>query len=295
MTTVTRTRHMERRAQWRDRLRNAVRSAPSYIFLSAWSLFTAFCIVWIVITSFKTNRELFRNVWATPKGVAVENYVKAWDVVKMGDYFLNSLIIVCAAVLLILVVSAPASYVLSRFSFRGRELLTNIFTAGMGIPFPLLFIPLFILMRQLRLIDTLPGLIIIYTSLSIPFTVYLLTGFFRSLPTELEESATIDGASDFTIFWKIMLPLASPGILTAAIFNFMGLWNEYMLAMIFISEPDRRPLSLGLYALSNSMQYTGDWVGLFAGVVIVVVPSIILYVILSERMIEGITLGATKG
>ncbi len=295
MTTVTRTRRMKQRAQWGDRLRNALRSAPSYIFLSAWSLFTAFCVVWIVVTSFKTNREMFKNVWAMPKGVAVENYVKAWDVVKMGDYFLNSIIIVCAAVLLILVVSAPASYVLSRFSFCGRELLTNVFIAGMGIPFPLLFIPLFIILGRLRLIDTLPGLILVYTSLSIPFTVYLLTGFFRTLPTELEESATIDGASDFTIFWRVMLPLASPGILTAAIFNFMGLWNEYMLAMIFISEPDRRPLSLGLYALANSMQYTGDWVGLFAGVVIVMVPSIILYVILSERMIEGITLGATKG
>jgi len=272
-----------------------IRRIPTYVFLSLWAAFAIFCVLWIIFTSFKTNRELFANVWALPTRFVFENYVKAWQVVRMGDYFINSIIVVFASVALILAISTPASYVLSRFTFVGRKLVTNIFIAGMGVPTPLLFIPLFAIMSFLHLINTLPGLIVIYTSLSIPFTVYLLTGFFVTLPSELEESAVIDGASEFTIFSRVMMPLATPGIITAAIFNFITLWKEYMLALVYISEPDRRPLSLGLYSLSNSMQYTGDWVGLYAGAVIVIVPTIILYIVLSERMIEGITMGATKG
>jgi ABC-type glycerol-3-phosphate transport system permease component len=149
-------------------------------------------------------------------------------------------------------------------------------------------------MSSLSLVNTMQGLIVVYVSLSIPFTVYMLTGFFATLPTELEESAIIDGCSDFQVFRHVMLPLAAPGILTAAIFNFIGLWNEFELALIFINEPSKRPLSLGLYSMKNSMQYTGDWVGLFAGVVIVMVPTIGLYILLSERMITGITMGAVK-
>ena len=268
---------------------------PSYALLSLWAAFAIFCVLWLIFTSFKTNRELFQNVWALPTKIVFANYAKAWQVVRMGDYFVNSIIIVFASVALVLIISTPASYVLSRFTFVGRKLVTNIFIAGMGVPTPLLFIPLFALLSVLRLISTLPGLILVYTSLSIPFTVYLLTGFFVTLPSDLEESAVIDGASEFTIFSRIMLPLATPGIITAAIFNFITLWNEYMLALVYISEPDRRPLLLGLYSLSNSMQYTGDWVGLYAGAVIVIVPTIILFIILSERMIEGITMGASKG
>src|SRR5690606_1443948 len=142
-----------------------------------------------------------------------------------------------------------------------------------------LFIPLFGLLSVIKLADTLHGLIVVYVALSIPFTVYMLTGFFRSLPSELADAAYIDGCGEIDTFWRVMLPLASPGIITAAIFNFIGLWNEYMLALIFITTDSNRPLSLGVYALQGSMQYTGDWVGLFAGVVIVMVPSIVFFII----------------
>jgi ABC-type glycerol-3-phosphate transport system permease component len=134
----------------------------------------------------------------------------------------------------------------------------------------------------------------IYITVSVPFTMYLLTGFFRSLPTELEEAARLDGCSEFNVFWRVMLPLASPGLITATIFNFIALWNEYMLAMVFLNDPNKMPISRGLYGIAESMQYTGDWVGLFAGVVIVMVPTIIIYVLLSERLIEGVTMGALK-
>lgn len=271
-----------------------LRHVPSYLFLGAWSLFTIFMISWFVLASIKTNRDVFRKPFDIPADPQWGNYEKVWTTSNIGQGFLNSLIIVGIAVLVILAVSAPASYVLSRAKFRGRGLLTMIYIAGIGIPYPLLFIPLFALLAGLKLVNTIPGIILVYVSLSIPFTVYILTGFFSSLPQELEDAAVIDGCNDFNVFRRVMLPLASPGIITAAIFNFIGLWNEFQLALIFIQDPDKRPLSLSLYSLKNAMTYSGDWAGLFAGVVIVIIPTIILFIWLSERMISGITLGSVK-
>lgn len=207
---------------------------------------------------------------------------------------LNSIFVVFVSVAIILIISAPIAYVLTRIKFFGSEFLSQFFTAGMGIPYQVLLIPLFGMISAWHWADSLPGLILVYVSLSIPFTVYLLTGFFASLPVELEEAAALDGASPFQTFTTVMLPLASPGLLTVAIFNFMGLWNEYMLAMIFITSGEKRTLSLGLYALQGSMQYTGDWVGLFAGIVMVMLPTAVLFIFLSEKMISGITLGGVK-
>jgi raffinose/stachyose/melibiose transport system permease protein/N-acetylglucosamine transport system permease protein len=264
------------------------------IFLIGWTVFTLFSFTWIIIASFKDNRGIFTNVWQLPTYLRWANYVKAWSVVHLGNYFQNSIAVVSISAFLILALSAPAAYVLSRIPFRGAEFLTNSFAAGMGIPYQLLLVPLFTLLRHINLLDNLIGLSLVYTAVCLPFTVFLLTAFFRSLPTELEEAAAIDGASDFGIFWRIMLPLASPGLITAAILNSISLWNEYLLALVLISSDSKRTVSLGLYALQGSMQYTADWGGLFAGVVIVLVPTLLLYVILSERILNGITLGAVK-
>lgn len=278
----------------RDRVNRWLSLLPAYTVLGLWSLFTVFVLLWIGLTSLKTNRELFLNVWSLPTKLQFQNYIKAWSQLHLGSYFINSFEVVMASVIIILVLSAPASYILSRVKFRGSNLLVLVFVAGIGIPLPLLFIPLFVILAKIQLINTLPGLGIIYVASSIPFTVYMLTGFFASLPQELEEAAVLDGCSDIQVFSKVMLPLASPGLITAAIFNFVFLWTEYQLALVFLSEPKLRTLSLGLYALENSMEYTGDWVGLMAGVVCVVVPTVILYIFLSERMISGITMGAVK-
>jgi ABC-type glycerol-3-phosphate transport system permease component len=277
-----------------DMVKKWVSHIPAYLILGLWSLFTLFIILWVIMSSFKTNNELFSNVWALPSQFHFENYVKALFAVDMEIYFLNSLAVVLTSLLLILVLSAPASYILSRKKFKGSNLITMIFIAGIGIPLPLLFIPLFVILTSLKINNTLIGLGILFVALSLPFTVYMLTGFFGSLPVELEEAAIIDGASDFQVFFQVMLPLGTPGLITAAIFNFIGLWNEYQLALVFLNDPNKSTLSLGLYTLSNGMEYTGDWVGLMAGVVIVMIPTIILYIILSERMISGITMGAVK-
>ena len=255
-------------------------------------LFNIFAIFWVALASFKTNRQLYSDVWSLPTSFQLANYIKAWSVVKMNLYFVNSLIVVTSSVILTLVVAAPAAYVLTRVKFPGANAIIQFFVAGMGVPAAILFIPLFGLMSSWKMVDLLPGLILVYVVFSIPFTIFLLTGFFSTLPVELEEAAAIDGASPWVVFIRVMLPLASPGLLTAAILNFVGTWNEYMIALIFITSDKNRTISLGLYSLQSSMQYTGDWVGMFAGVVILMIPIMIMFVLLSRRMISGITVGA---
>jgi len=277
------------------RIRSLLPRLPAYFFLYLWIGFTIFAFLWVILTSFKSNRQLFANVWSLPTEFVIENYVKAWTISKMGHYFFNSVVVVTLSTLVIVLVSAPASYVLSRIPFRGREFITSFFTGGMGIPRVLLMVPVFMLLRELKLLDNLVGLGIVYVAISLSFTIFLLTGFFSTLPTELEEAAAIDGASVFTIFWRVMLPLAGPGLSTAFIFNFVWLWKEYFWAMVLITTDAKRTVALGLYTLQTSMQYSADWTGLFAGCVIVMLPTMILYAFMSERVISGITVGALKG
>ncbi len=275
--------------------RNTFRHTVTYIFLGIWIAFSLFALIWMIYTSFKSNKELYAGVWNLPTEMHLENYKKAWTVVNLQRYFLNSVVVTFASIFVLTFVCTPAAYVLSRFKFKLGKTLNNLFIIGMGIPYQLLLIPLYKLVFQIHLNDSLFGLALIYIALSIPFTTYLLTGFLRSLPSDLEDGAMMDGCNEFQTFWKIMFPLAQPGIVTAAIFNFIFLWNEYMLAMVFIMKEQKRTISLGLYSIQSAMLFTADWVGLFAAVVIVMLPTVLIYIILSEKVMAGITLGAVKG
>lgn len=267
----------------------------AYLIVGGWSLFAVLMILWIIIASLKSTRSLFGSPWTLPSAPAFQNYVKVWVANRFDDYFLNSILVVSASVIVLLIVAVPAAYVLSRGKFLGRSTILNFFIFGMGVPVPLLFIPLVVLTTELGVIDTLMGLCIVYVSVSLPFTIYVLQGFFSSLPAELESAAVIDGCSDWQVFRYVMLPLAAPGAATVAILNFVALWNEYQLSLILISSPENRTLSLGIYSLITSMQYSGgNWPGLFAGVTMVMLPTIALYIFLSERMISGITMGGVK-
>ncbi|MEA3440026.1 MAG: carbohydrate ABC transporter permease [Chloroflexota bacterium] len=265
----------------------------AYLILGGWTLFVFFAIGWIFISSLSTTKEIFTNN-LLDSGIHIENYITALTTHKLGLYFINSVIYVGVASLLIVVVAAPAAYALSRFQFRGKGLLYSMFISGMGIPGLMLIIPLFMLFLRLNLTGTTPGLIIIYVGLSIPFSVFLLTGFFSSLPSELNDAAMIDGCSESQAFWRVMLPIAQPGIITLVIFNFIGLWNDYLWALVFVNTDQRRTLMLGVEAIMRSMRYTGNWAGMFAGIIILFLPTFILFVLLSETIISGITAGAVK-
>lgn len=275
-------------------LRNAAKRAPTYFVLGVWSAFTIAVLLWVFFGALKTKREVLLTGWSLPATPQFGNFLRVWGESHFGRYFLNSVMSVTLSTVAILAVSVPAAYVLSRANFRGRESLTNIFVIGIGIPIPLLFIPIFMVLVLLRLNDTLTGLSLIFVATSLPFTVFLMTGFFASLHRVLEEAAIMDGCSDYQVFWHVMLPLARPGILTALIINFIGLWSEYQLSLTIINTAGNCTLALGLYSLQNALEYSADWPGLFAGVTIVTVPTLLVYAVLAEKMIAGLTAGAIK-
>lgn len=280
---------------WNRSLAQSLRTLPLYLILIAWAASTFFTFGWLLSSSLKTNQELFEGLWSLPKHFTLDNYRKAWGVVHMKDYFFNSVKVVSISLVLILLVSSPAAYVLARIPFKGSYLLLLVFIAGMAIPMQVQMVPVFFLLKGMHLVNTHAGLVLIYVAGSLSFTVFLLTSFFRTLPSELEDAAAIDGASEFGIFWRVMLPLASPGIITVGIFNFVGLWDEYIWALVLLQKGKGLTLPVGLYALRTSMQYSADWVALFAGVVIVVLPSFLVFIFFSRRIISGLTVGALKG
>jgi len=262
--------------------------------LYIWVIFILFVLGWIVLASLKTNQELFDGFWKLPETLQWGNYYTAWVQSDLASYFFNSVIVVTVSVLGIVLVSAPAAYVLSRFKFFWKEPLTLLFVIGIGIPYQAVLIPIYLLLLKTGLINSHLGLIIVYVALSLPFTIFILTGFFQTLPAEVEEAAAIDGASANTVFWKVMLPMARPGLITVTILNAVSLWNEFLLAKAYINVNDKYTLSVGLYQFYQSMQYNSDWVSLFAGVVIIIFPILIFFLWLSDRIIEGMTAGSGK-
>lgn len=264
------------------------------IFLYIWVFFIIFVLGWIVLASLKTNQELFEGFWKLPDSLQWGNYYTAWIQSNLVSYFLNSIFVVSISVFGIVLVSAPAAYVLSRFNFFGKETITVTFVLGIGIPFQAVLIPIYMLLLKMGIINTFLGLIIVYIALSLPFTIFVLTGFFQTLSNEIEEAASIDGASANKIFWRVMLPIARPGIITVTILNTVTLWNEFLLAKAYINVNSKFTLSVGLYQFYQSMQYNSNWVALFAGVVIIVFPILIFFLWLSDRIIEGMTAGSGK-
>lgn len=263
--------------------------------LWGWVGFSLLAFAWVVLSSLKTNQEFFGSVWSLPAALRWDNYVRAFVSSDFGIYLFNTVLVVGASTLLVLALATPAAYVLSRIPFRGSRAISSTFMLGLGIPVQVIMIPLFFLLFRFQLINSLVGLILAYAVVQLPFTVFLLSGFFVTLPSEMEESAAIDGASRLQTFTRIMVPLAMPGIITAAIFNVVFIINEFLLALVLLQDNDLYTLSLGLFALYGNMRYTGDWVALFAGFTIVMLPSLIAYLLLSRRIMEGLTLGATKG
>jgi raffinose/stachyose/melibiose transport system permease protein/N-acetylglucosamine transport system permease protein len=266
----------------------------SRIALYLWCAFSVFTFGWVIVSSLKANNEFFRNVWGLPAAPQFQNYVKVLTNYNLGTNFLNSLIVVISAVAVLLVICAPAAYVLSRFKFLGVTAIGRGFMLGMGVPYQLLLVPLYFMMVPLKLLNTHFGLVLLYIALSIPFTIFMMQGFFKTLPHQLEEAAMIDGCTPIETFFRIMLPLGNPALITAGIFNFIFLWNEFLLALTFVSDSEKFTLSVGLYGLQGSMQYTGDWVSLFAGFVVVAVPTLVVYMLMSRRVIDGLTMGAVK-
>lgn len=261
--------------------------------------FNVFVLYWLISASFKTPVEIFTQPFQLPRqwfvlGKPFRNFAYAWSQAGFGDAFITTVLLVGASAIVTVAIAAPAAYALTRLGVRGSGPMTNFFAIGMGVPFQTVIIPLFVGMAKLNLTNSLIGLFLVYVALSLPFTVFLLTGFFRSLPDEMEEAAAIDGASPFRTFTSIMLPLARGGLITALTLNAIGLWNETLLSIVFLQDNAKFTLARALFTFYGAASYQSEYGGLIAGVTIVVLPMLVLYIVLARRIITGLTLGAGK-
>lgn len=290
----------EKKVRERVNWHKELRLAPGYIILSLWVLFTFVLLGWVVGASFSTSKEIFSGaVFQFESGFHLENYAKAWNTSNVSVFFVNSLVYASISCARLIVICAPAAYVLSRFTFWGNRLVQNGFVAAMGVPATMIVLPLFGLVAGWNILNVSLAnravLIFLYVGINVPYTTIFLLTFFSNLSKSFEEAAAIDGCPPMKTFWKIMLPMAQPGIITVTIFNFINVWNEYFMSLIFANSDKVKSVAIGLYGMINSMRYTGDYAGMFAAVVIVFLPTFVLYVFLSEKIIAGVTGGGVKG
>lgn len=266
----------------------------SHGVLIIWAVMVVMPLLWAVMTSFKSDSAIFSSPWALPDHLHFENWSRAWTQANMGDYFLNTLVVVGGSLTGTLVLGSMAAYVLARFEFPGNRFIYYLFVGGMSFPIMLALVPLFYVVNNLGLLNTIHGLILVYIAYSLPFTVFFLTAFFRTLPGSVAEAAFVDGASHSRTFFQIMLPMARPGLISVGIFNFLGQWNQYMLPTVLNTDPDKRVLTQGLVQLAASQGYKGDWSGLFAGLVMAMLPVLGAYIVFQRQVVAGLTAGALK-
>lgn len=269
---------------------------PGYLLCTLWVVFTVMLVGWVMLASLSTSKEILGGeLFKFASGFHWENYYTAWKSQKVSVFFLNSLIYTAISCTIIILVAAPAAYVLSRFKFRGNMFMQNMFATALGIPVIMIIMPLFSVISRMGLTNTRGLIIFLYIAMNVPFTIFFMLSFFQNLSFTFEEAAAIDGCTPMQTFWKIMFPLAQPGIITVTIFNFITIWNEFFMSMLFASKSKVRPIAVGLYNMVKGMQYTNDYGGMFAAVVIVFAPTFLLYIFLSDKIIAGVTGGAIKG
>jgi len=259
------------------------------------ALVVVYPLLWNVLASFKTNAEVMESPWSLPTSLNWDNYVRAFTTAKIGDYMLNSVIVVVLSMGVLLLAAIPTAYVLGRMKFRGRTFLTNFYMAGLFIGGVYIIVPLFIMMNDLSMLDNRFWLSAVYATGSLPFSVFLLTGFMKSIPHDYEEAAMIDGCGYFGTLFRVIVPMARPGIITLIVFSFFDFWNEYVLAMTLITDDAKKTIPIGLSNLMQIQKFATDWGSLFAGLVIVLVPTIVVYALLQKKLTEGMMLGGVKG
>lgn len=275
--------------------RKEARLLPGYIIVVAWVVFTAVVLFWIFAASLSTSREIFSgSVLEFASGFHWENYATAWNTQNVSVFFANSLLYSTVSCAGVLVISATAAYVLSRWQFICSRAIRIALVVAMSVPTIMIIMPIYSLVVAWGLKGRVL-LIVLYIMLRVPYTTIYLLDFFSTLSRSYEEAAAIDGCPPIRTFWVIMLPLVQPAVVTVTIFNFLSVWNEFFMALIFTSSESMTPVGVGLLNIVNAMKYTGNYGALFAAVIIVFLPTFLLYVFLSEKIIAGVTGGGVKG
>lgn len=264
------------------------------VIMLIWVVLIVYPFTWLILNSLKNTEEIVGNSWSLPQKIKFDNYITLWQYKELFATFLkNSFLVVGLSVVILLLSCAAASFALSRFKFRGNAIIYSLFIFGILLPQYSTMIPLFVLMHKLNLIDNIMALPLPYVAFAIPQSIFILTGFMKALPHELEEAAIIDGAGIFQIFYKVILPLSKPGLVTISIINAVFMWNEFLFPMLFTASQKSRLLSVGMYSFINARQ--SDYGAWLTGVILSLIPMLIFYSLLHEKIIKGMVAGALKG
>ncbi len=278
-----------------------------YLVLAALAISILVPVLWVFLASIKQNSEFYGNPWTLPQGFYWQNFAKAWNAASMGSYMLNSVLVTGLALLILLVVALPAAYVLARFKFKGRSVCRACFMAGLFINVNYIVVPIFLMLRDTDaflkttigrafLLNNLVVLAVVYAATALPFTIYLLSGYFSTLPHDFEEAAYMDGAGYGRTMIQIIFPMAKPSIITIILFSFLSFWNEYIISMTLMSSATgQKTLPVGLLNLMQAQQAKAEYGTLYAGLVLVMLPTLLLYICVQKKLTQGMTLGGLKG
>lgn len=285
----------------------AVSKVVIYIMMVILTITIVIPVAWVFMASVKQNSEFYGNPFALPQGFYLQNFVDAWTKARMGDYFFTSVMITAIALAILLIVALPASYVLSRYKFRGSKLLNTCFMAGLFINVSYIVVPIFLMfVSGDKIVKSIFGhsfflnnpfmVSVVLASTTLPFTIYLLSSYLATLPKDYEEAAYVDGAGYFTTMVRIILPMAKPSIITVILFEFLAYWNEYIISMTMLTDPNgARTLPVGLLNLMKAQNAKAEYGQMYAGMVMVMIPTLILYMCVQKKLTQGMTLGGLKG
>lgn len=281
---------------------NALYRLFIYLTLSLIAVTVLVPIFWVITASLKSNHEFYGSPWTLPERLNFENFADAWQKADMGSYFGNSVSVTALSLAILLAIAVPAAYALSRFQFKGRTLLRYIFMAGLFINVSYLVVPIFLMLVDVNsligtqvLLNNKAVLSLVYASTALPFTVYLLQGFFETIPKAYEEAAYVDGCSRFRTMVQIMAPMARPAIITVILFNFLSFWNEYIIAITLMTDDASKTLPVGLMNLMKAQNAKAQYGQMYAGLVIVMLPTLLLYILVQKKLAEGLSIGGVKG
>lgn len=269
------------------------RSTPAVAILILCVGVTLLPFLWAIANAFKTDVEIFGSSLLLPESFSFDNFVEAWTSGRFGVYFRNSLFVAVATMAITVAVACPAGYAFAKLAVRRHSWLFYVYLFALTLPAQTIIVPLFYQMRGYGLIDSLWGLSFVLVGIGTPFGVYLMRSFFLDLPDSLAEAARIDGAGEWAVFRRVMLPLSLPGILALAVFSFLSAWNEYLLALLLLVSDTKGTIPVGLVRFTNI--HSSNYGALFAGIVLSMIPSILIYVALQRSFIRGLTAGADKG
>ncbi len=272
-----------------------------YAVLIIFALTIIIPVGWVFLASLKENTEFYQNPWSLPAGFYFENFARAWREAHMGEYFLNSVIVTAMALGILLVVALPAAYVLARYRFGGRRLIRALFMGGLFINVSYIVVPIFLMLVDAGnwigspvFLNNRFVLALVYASTALPFTIYLLSSYFQTLPKEYEEAAYVDGSGYMQTMIRVMIPMARPSVITVILFNFLSFWNEYIIALTLMTQDRAKTLPVGLMNLMKAQNAAAQYGQMYAGLVMVMLPTLILYILVQKKLTQGMNVGGLK-